>query len=76
MNDKTTENNDQAPLLGLGSSEGLGAGAEASQCPECFGKGWNDVWHKVPGHYMGGEVFREECEHCEGAGKLKEELQA
>ena len=53
-----------APVL----REGLGAGAEASQCRECCGKGWNDAWKKVAGHYMGGEVFREDCEHCGGSG--------
>lgn len=65
---------DQAsPPLGVSSSEGLGAGAEARECPECpecHGKGWNDVWKKVAGHYMGGEVFREQCDHCEGAGTV------
>lgn len=51
-------------------SEGLGAGAEARECTECHGKGWNDVWKKVAGHYMGGEVFREQCDHCEGIGAV------
>ena len=55
---------------GSALSEGLGASAEASQCPECHGKGWNDVWRKVASHYMGGEVFREECEHCEATGSV------
>ena len=62
--------------FGSDSSAELGPEPEARQCQECHGKGWNDLWKKVAGHYMGGEVFREECEHCEGAGKLKEELQA
>ena len=66
---------DSTPLA-FGSTAELGPGSEAKQCPECHGKGWNDVWRKVTGHYMGGEVFRQECEHCEGAGQLKEELQA
>ncbi len=52
----------------LGSNAELGVGAEARECHECHGKGWNDVWKKVAGHYMGGEVSREDCEHCEGLG--------
>jgi hypothetical protein len=40
----------------------------SSQCEECFGKGWNDVFHKVAGHYEGGEVFQDECEACGGTG--------
>jgi hypothetical protein len=61
--------NDSTPAV-LGLSEGLGAVSEASECPECHGKGWNDAWKKVAGHYMGGEVCREDCEHCEGAGSV------
>lgn len=38
------------------------------ECSECHGKGWNDAWKKVSGHHMGGEVFREDCNHCEGSG--------
>lgn len=41
---------------------------ESSQCKECFGKGWNEVFHKVAGHYEGGEVFQDECEACGGSG--------
>jgi DnaJ-class molecular chaperone len=55
---------------GSALSEGLGAVSEARQCPECHGKGWNDAWKKVAGHYMGGEVFREDCKHCEGTGSV------
>ena len=54
--------------LALVSSDVLGAGAEARECPACHGKGWNEAWKKVAGHYMGGEVFREQCDHCEGSG--------
>jgi len=43
-------------------------GEDISYCRECFGKGWNDNWHKISGHYSGGEVFREECESCAGTG--------
>ena len=56
---------------------------ESSQCKECFGKGWNEVFHKVAGHYEGGEVFQDECEACGGSGAaapapvvLTEEVQA
>lgn len=42
---------------------------DAVQCKECHGKGWNDVWRKVTGHYSGGEMFREECEACGGEGR-------
>ena len=55
---------------GSALSEGLGAGAEAHKCPECHGKGWNDAWKKVAGHCMGGEVFREDCDHCDGMGTV------
>lgn len=43
---------------------------EISDCQECFGKGWNDNWRDISGHYMGGEVFREKCESCQGTGKI------
>lgn len=42
---------------------------DASQCRHCYGKGWNDEWKAVSGHYMGGEVFRVQCDSCEGSGK-------
>lgn len=44
--------------------------ADTSECKACCGKGFNDVWRKVTGHYNGGEVFREECEACEGKGRV------
>lgn len=65
-----------ATLGNVPLSDQLGPGFEASQCTACHGKGWNDAWKKVAGHYAGGEVFREECDKCEGAGQLKAELQA
>ena len=43
---------------------------ESRACCACHGKGWNDEWKKVSGHYMGGEAFRLECERCEGAGQV------
>ncbi len=70
MTTDATENHDATRRDGSRLSEGLGAGSEASQCRECYGKGWNDVWRKVTGHYLGGEVFREDCEHCEGTGSV------
>lgn len=42
---------------------------EAQECSACHGKGWNDEWKAVRGHYMGGEVFRVQCDACEGDGK-------
>jgi DnaJ-class molecular chaperone len=41
---------------------------ERPQCKACFGKGWNDEFHAVAGHYSGGETFRMECEACDGSG--------
>lgn len=70
MTDTTSAHSEPSQPAGLGCNEGLGAGAEARECPECHGKGWNDAWKKVAGHYMGGEVFREGCEYCEGAGTV------
>jgi hypothetical protein len=70
MTREHTSTDQAAQPLGVGSSEGLGAGAEARECPECHGKGWNDAWKKVNGHHMGGEVFREDCDHCEGMGAV------
>ena len=43
--------------------------AEIAECRACCGKGWNDEYHAVAGHYNGGETFRIECEACEGVGK-------
>jgi hypothetical protein len=60
----------ERPPREVGSNLLLGAVAGASQCRECHGKGWNDAWKKVTGHYMGGEAFREDCEHCEGTGSV------
>jgi DnaJ-class molecular chaperone len=42
---------------------------ESIECEACCGKGWNEVWKRVDGHFEGGEYFREECEKCEGSGK-------
>lgn len=42
---------------------------DCQQCQECFGKGWNDEFHAVAGHYNGGETFRMECEACDGTGR-------
>jgi DnaJ-class molecular chaperone len=39
-----------------------------TECPRCHGRGWNDEWKAVSGHYMGGEVFRVQCDACEGKG--------
>ena len=41
---------------------------EGAQCRHCYGKGWNDERKAVDGHYQGAEVFRIECEHCDGSG--------
>lgn len=38
-------------------------------CIDCCGKGWNEGWRRVPGHYMGGEYFRVDCDNCGGTGK-------
>ena len=46
---------------------------EASDCRACCGKGWNDEWRRVPGHYLGGEEFRIHCDECGGTGKLVED---
>lgn len=46
---------------------------ERAQCKECFGKGYNDEFHAVDGHYNGGETFRMECRECGGAGKIAPE---
>ena len=55
---------------GSGLSEGLaGCDEDAHECSACHGKGWNDEWKAVRGHYMGGEVFRVQCDACEGGGK-------
>lgn len=45
---------------------------ESSECPDCCGKGWNDVWREVTGHFEGGEYLREECEECGGTGGVYE----
>lgn len=42
---------------------------ELVQCKACCGKGWNDEFHAVAGHYSGGETFRMECQACGGVGK-------
>lgn len=42
--------------------------AEACECRECEGQGGYDAWKAVAGHYEGGEVFRVQCDHCEGSG--------
>ena len=42
--------------------------SEVVPCKDCFGKGYNDEFHAVAGHYNRGETFRMECEACEGAG--------
>ncbi len=70
MTTESTSADDTTRRDGSRLSEGLGAVAGASECRECYGKGWNDAWKKVAGHYMGGEVFREDCEHCEGTGSV------
>ncbi len=54
----------------LGSSDQLGPGAEACECRECEGQGGYDAWKAVAGHYEGGEVFRVQCDHCDGTGKV------
>lgn len=56
--------------LGLGLSAQLGPGAEACECRECEGQGGWDAWKAVAGHYEGGEVFRVQCDHCDGTGKV------
>ena len=44
--------------------------AEACECRECEGQGGYDAWKAVDGHYEGGEVFRLQCDHCDGTGKV------
>ena len=39
-------------------------------CRECDGQGCYDQWKAVAGHYEGGEVFRVQCDHCDGTGKV------
>ena len=43
-----------------------GADDGPTQCPDCFGKGYNDKWCTVTGHHNGGEVLRIDCDTCEG----------
>jgi DnaJ-class molecular chaperone len=43
---------------------------EACECRECDGQGSYDQWKAVAGHYEGGEVFRVQCDHCDGTGKV------
>jgi hypothetical protein len=43
---------------------------EACECRECEGQGGYDAWKAVAGHYEGGEVFRVQCDHCDGTGKV------
>ena len=57
------------PLL-VASTDQLGPAAEACECRECEGQGGYDVWKAVAGHYEGGEVFRVQCDHCDGTGKV------
>lgn len=45
---------------------------EACDCRECEGQGSYDAWKEVAGHYEGGEVFRVQCDHCDGTGKVDE----
>lgn len=40
------------------------------QCKSCFGKGWNDVFREICGHYSGGEVFKQDCEECNATGLI------
>jgi hypothetical protein len=54
----------------LGSNDQLGPSAEACECRECEGQGGYDEWKAVAGHYEGGEVFRVQCDHCDGTGKV------
>ena len=42
---------------------------DAAECPACCGNGWRDEWRAVAGHYEGGEIFRIQCEACNGKGK-------
>jgi len=43
---------------------------EACECRECEGQGVYDAWKAVAGHCDGGEVFRVQCDHCDGTGKV------
>lgn len=45
-------------------------GREEYECRECEGQGGYDAWKAVAGHYEGGEVFRVQCDHCDGTGKV------
>ena len=42
---------------------------EVSNCPKCDGQGSYDQWKAVDGHYERGEVFRLQCDQCDGTGK-------
>lgn len=44
-----------------------------TECRACYGKGWNDEWRRVPGHYLGGEEARIHCDECGGTGEAKKE---
>ena len=45
---------------------------EACECRECEGKGVYDAWRTVDGHYEGSEVFRVQCDQCDGTGEVLE----
>lgn len=53
-------------------SQGQADAVVGRECSACCGKGWNDEWKKVSGHYMGGEAFQVECDCCEGTGQVSD----
>jgi hypothetical protein len=42
--------------------------AEQTECEECCGKGWNEKWMAIAGHYLAGETSIVGCEVCDGTG--------
>lgn len=42
-------------------------------CSTCDGQGCYDEWKAVSGHYDGGEVFRVECNSCDGTGRVDQD---
>jgi len=43
----------------------------ATECEECFGNGYNDVWRTVSDRDgTWNEMFRERCDRCDGTGKI------
>jgi hypothetical protein len=61
---------DKSKPAAAGPVQGAVRPGDASECPACCGKGWNDVWKKVDGHHDGREMFRVDCDECGGYGEV------